>query len=542
MPLKNWKRHAPVRTNNVLSELEPFDILIVDDDAQDRLLIKDHLTEQTRHINIHEASHTEEALSLLKNNAYHCIFLDYLLPDDTGINLLKKLQDSNTRLAPCPVVMLTGQIDQDAMIDAYEYGAQDYLSKNHISKDNLFIALKKARHIYQLQQSHNTTQTQLIQAQKMEAIGRLAGGVAHDFNNLLTIILGNASIVIDMLERENYDFPGYLRRMQAVESASKRGADLVKHLMIFSRQKSLEPVTLSLDKLVEDTLNLLKRTFAAQIKINVINTPDLWTIKADVSQMENALINMCMNARDAMLEGGTLTIETKNHVISPLTSGNMPPPGEYVILRISDTGSGMPDKIKDKIFEPFFTTKDVGQGTGLGMSMVYGFVKDSGGFLHVESFENQGTTFYLYFPAFRTKTKGTKKKKKKKPPFQDQTSKTILLVEDEDEIRTLAKDLIESYGYRVISFKTGDEALEFLTENTSMIDLLFTDVMLPGQLNGIQLARKASITNPRLKIIFTTGYAQDNLPDYQLLKEYTLIQKPYQSDVLENMLNTALAT
>ncbi len=364
---------------------------------------------------------------------------------------------------------------------------------------------------------------QLHQAQKMEAVGQLTGGIAHDFNNLLTIILGNA----ELLEERSSD-PKLQRLAAATRSAAERSATLVRRLLAFSRRQPLQPTLTDVNELITGMCDLVERTLGATYEVSFVQAPDLPPAVVDRAQLETSILNLAINARDAMPDGGRLTIETAAAALDAVYTAGQPEvvAGDYVMIAVSDTGVGMSEEVKRQAFEPFFTTKDVGRGTGLGLSMVYGFVKQSGGHIQLYSELTRGTSVKMYFPQARegdepkaTSDSGTKTTRGGR--------EKILVVEDDDRVREYVVDQLASLGYQVISVANGADALAQLAIETD-IALLFTDMVMPGGLNGRQLADEARRQRPDLKVVFTTGYTRDAIVhDGRLDPGVELLSKPY---------------
>lgn len=510
-------------------------ILIIDDDPSDRAIFKGHLKSGSEDVEIIEATTAKEGLELIATHEnINCVFLDYRLPDMDGIDVLKETYDSQADLGKFPTVLLTGQGSESVAVAAIRSGAQDYLIKNHVSQDTLFIAMAKAREIFELKKSRNAAIAMLEHSQKMDAVGKLTGGIAHDFNNLLTIIFGNTRLLEDMLKQDNIDTQACISRVETLQKTSKRGADLVKRLMVFSRQRSLDPVTVNVNELLEELQDLLRRSLGEEIEIKTNFSADVYNIDVDPSQLEHAVINMGVNARDEMPDGGDFTLSTKNFTFDADQAGFLSvDPGDYVCLTVSDMGGGISAEIVEKIFDPFFTTKDVGKGTGLGLSMVYGFVKDSGGAIQVESQKGIGTDFHLYFPRSLSEQERPLEESKNKTARVRGTG-TILLVEDEPEIREMSVALLRAQGFEVIEAQNGIKALEKLKETNKKIDLIFTDIVMPGGMNGIQMAARAQTIQPEAKLLFTSGYTGEATEqvDLKLVKDYPLLNKPYDPEAL----------
>ncbi|MEH6405083.1 MAG: ATP-binding protein [Sneathiella sp.] len=365
---------------------------------------------------------------------------------------------------------------------------------------------------------------QLRRSQRMEAIGQLTGGVAHDFNNLLNIILGNA----ELLEEEGIDTDFAKNRTEEIIKTTLRGAALTSRLLAFSRQQSLSPVTVDISKLIDDLEDMLKRTLGETIALKVNHPGQLWTATIDSHQFENALINLAINARDAMPDGGILTIETNNCTLDESYTEKHDDlmPGDYMTVAVSDTGTGMTAEVLKNVFEPFFTTKEVGKGSGLGLSMVYGFSKQSGGHLSIYSEVDHGTTVQLYVPRSRDK-QTTNVKSKADAPKVAKGTESILVVEDDESLRVIPVSILRDCGYQVLEAANGAEAINHLKGGVHF-DLLFTDVVLPGGMNGVDIAKEAEQFQPGIKTLFATGYAENAvIQNGKLEAGVNLINKPY---------------
>lgn len=360
---------------------------------------------------------------------------------------------------------------------------------------------------------------QFLLSQRMEAVGQLTGGIAHDFNNLLAAMLGSA----ELLEMTARDAPDASRHLTRLISSIKRAGTLTQRLLAFSRKQSLSPCATDIGELMEKLDDMLQRTLGETINLRIKSTDDLWLAMIDGHQLDHAIINLAINARDAMPEGGALSIEAINARIDETDTGAQEDvtPGDYVEITITDTGHGMTSDVIKKVFEPFFTTKDVGKGSGLGLSMVYGFAKQSGGYVTVSSKVDCGTTIKLLLPRF----KGAMTKEETRPNAAAfaSGSERILVVEDEADVREIPVAVLEQQGYEVIQASNGREAIEYLKKE-SAIDLLFTDVVLPDGLSGVDVAREASRLHPNTKVLYTSGYPDNHFPPGTTEQ---LISKPY---------------
>ncbi len=508
-------------------------VLIVDDCDADRMLIRQGIRVPGNKITVDEAKNAKDGLAKISVNTYDCIFIDYMLPDMDGIALLKNIKTAgNDDMMPCPIIMLTGQNSQAVMIDAIKQGAQDYLLKDNLSPDALYLALIKSKTIYDLRVAHKHTQEQLSQSRKMESLGQLTGGIAHDFNNLLTIVFGNTSLLRHSVEQGGeVDKDGCLKKIDAIERAASRGADMIKRLMVFTRQKGLESVSVNLNDVVNDLEDIICSALGDAVEVRKDLGAGLVDVHIDVGQFEQAVINMAINARDAMVDGGVLTISTCNVILGEADLVDMPElvAGEYVCLSITDNGTGMPEAVRAKIFDPFYTTKDIGKGTGLGLSMVYALLRDSGGAIKVESILGQGSVFSMYLPRTDKLVEDLKNSDRGnvEVPGGDEV---ILLVEDEDEIRVMNVDYLKGQGYRVFDAANGEDAMKFMIGFKGRIDLLFTDIAMPGEINGIQLAARVLELNKETQILFSTGYSKEAINDYSLIDgKHFVLRKPYKA-------------
>ncbi|WFU77617.1 PAS domain-containing protein [Bradyrhizobium sp. CIAT3101] len=371
----------------------------------------------------------------------------------------------------------------------------------------------------------------LRQSQKMEAVGQLTGGIAHDFNNLLTGITGSLELLQTRLGQGRVKEID--RYVTAAQGAARRAAALTHRLLAFSRRQTLDPRPTDLNRLVMGMEELIRRTVGPEIALEVVTAGGLWATLIDASQLENALLNLCINARDAMPEGGRITIETANRWLDEHGAGERDlEPGQYVSLCVTDTGTGMAADVIERAFDPFFTTKPMGQGTGLGLSMVYGFVRQSGGQVRIYSEVGQGTTMCLYLPRHYGHEADKPSALATKSPVRPQASHTILIVDDEPSIRMLLTDALEEIGFDVIEAHDGPTGLKIL-QSDATIDLLITDVGLPGGMNGRQLADAGRATKPALKVLFITGYAENAIiGNGQLTPGMQVLTKPFVVEAL----------
>ncbi|MFZ0206538.1 MAG: response regulator, partial [Roseiarcus sp.] len=377
---------------------------------------------------------------------------------------------------------------------------------------------------------------QLRQSQKMEAVGQLTGGVAHDFNNLLTLILGGVEVIGRQMP--NLPDPAALARIERAKDMAlqgvRRATALTSRLLAFSRQQALTPQSLDVNKLVAGVCELLRRTLGEAIVLDTVLTGGLWRTFADPNQLENALLNLALNARDAMPDGGKLTIETANASLDRTYIASLEEPiepGQYVMIAVADTGAGMGQATRERAFDPFFTTKEVGKGTGLGLSQVYGFARQSAGHVKIYSEIGEGTTIKIYLP--RRLGDSAEATAEKAPDVSRSIGgETILVVEDDDALRKYAKEILTELGYHVLEANSGAVALAAL-ERDEPIDLLLSDVVMPGGVNGRQLGDQAAHMRPGLKVLFMTGYTRNAIVHHGRLDAGVhLIGKPFSFEEL----------
>ncbi len=382
-----------------------------------------------------------------------------------------------------------------------------------------------------------STEEELRQSHKMEAVGVLAGGIAHDFNNLLTVIIGNAELALMYADKD-----GPLRKeLGEIKTAGEKAAALTRQLLAFGRKQIIHTKILELNELVTNIEKILKRLIRENIELLTIQEPALWNVKADPGQIEQVIINLALNARDAMPNGGKLTIETANadpdenyfreHGIKETL-------GDYVLLTVSDTGSGMDEKIKAHIFEPFFTTKEVGKGTGLGLSTVYGIVKQNNGFILVYSEPGQGSTFKVYLPMV---VGDADPEEKQRPPlFELGGSETVLIVEDDDRLQKFAQNVLQRHGYRVLIAENGEDALKVCKEHEGLIQLMITDVVMP-KMGGKEVAERLQPLYPQMKVVYMSGYTDNAIVHHGVLTPgLNFLEKPFTPEDLTRKVREVL--
>ena len=416
------------------------------------------------------------------------------------------------------------------------------------------VAIDNARLFAQVQHANETLESRVIeevaqrtraedalrQAQKMEAVGQLTGGIAHDFNNLLTVVVGNIELALRALDGVGGE-PRARRVLESARKGADRAATLTQRLLAFSRRQPLAPKPIDVDKLVLGMSDLLNRSLGETVQLEIVTSPGLWRVEVDPNQLESAILNLAVNARDAMPGGGRLVIETANARLDEAYVANHAEvaAGHYVVLAVTDTGTGMPRELIDKVFEPFFTTKEVGKGTGLGLSMVYGFVKQSGGHVKVYSEEGHGTTVNIYLP--RLLGEGVVAEEAANTGWETSLhAETILVAEDDDDVRAYTAECLRDLGYKVLEAHDGPAALRLLQRQGQAVDLLFTDVVMPG-MSGRELADTARQHQPGLKLLYTSGYTRNAIVHAGRLDHgVEMIAKPFTYQALAQKVRDVL--
>lgn len=511
-------------------------ILLVDDDEDDYLITHDLLEDiGGERFTLEWVPSYEKAADVIAHNRHDIYLVDYRLGRYSGLELLRWAVAGGCK---APIILLTGQGDHQVDLEAMEAGAADYLVKGKMDAQILERSIRYAVERYRAQAERNKLESELRQAQKMEAIGHMAGGIAHDFNNVLTAILSYASLARRHVTPEH---PVY-SKLVGIEESSQRAANLTHQLLAFARRQVVAPRTLNLNEVVLNLDKLLRRLINADVELVTLPGQNLSYVKVDPGQMEQVLVNLVVNARDAMPDGGKLTIRTDNRVLTAQYAQQHVDvePGEYVCLSVSDTGTGMSDEVKVRIFDPFFTTKEPGKGTGLGLATCYGIVKQNGGHIQVDSEVGKGTTFHIYLPC--SHAAGVEKATGEQAVTLPVGEETILLVEDEPAVRQIVTELLEQQGYFVLTAVNGEDALRLIEskERVERIDLLLTDIVMP-RLTGTALADKVKSQFPNIKIVFMSGYADETLARQTIMEAGTVfIQKPFTLEVLARKIRQVL--
>jgi signal transduction histidine kinase len=495
---------------------------MVDDNEDDFEIIEEMMSSiPGRPFNMDWRPTSQSALELMRKAPPDICLVDYHLAGESGLDLMKRAGEEGLRT---PLILLTGQGEFELDLKAMKLGAADFLSKNNVGPVLLERSIRFALERKRAGEEVLRHEEQVRQAQKMEVVGQLAGGIAHDFNNLLAVIRGNCEF---LLSEEPLIVRGR-EEITEIQKAALRGGELTRQLLVFGRKQVFQPVPLELNRVVEDINKMLSRIIGERTHIQFHPGKSLGMVNADPIQIQQILMNLILNARDAMPEGGEIMVRTANLELGPaglLGCGLSIPAGPYVQLSVADTGQGMDPETQKRIFEPFFTTKPVGQGTGLGLSTIYGIVQDLKGTILVESRPGSGTTFKVIIPDDFGLTEA---KSQAQPSSSDLGgTETILLVEDEARLRKVMAASLRELGYQVQEAQNGLDALGKIMENSAPLHLLLTDTIMPN-MNGLELMEKAKEIRPDLRVIFTSGYSKNVLTGNLAIPDgITMVSKPF---------------
>jgi len=497
----------------------PLRVLMIEDSEDDAYIVLSELKQGNYDIAFERVDNREALQSNLVARAWDLVISDFAMPQFSGIEALKLVRSSN---ADIPFIFISGTMGEDVAVAALKDGAQDYLVKNNLKRlvPAVQRELRKAEELRQ----RKRLELHVHLLQKFEAIGRLAGGVAHDFNNLLGVILGQTEMLLERSRDE-----GITHGLEMIQQAGERGASLTRQLLAFGRRQVLETKVLDLNTVLTNLENLLRRVIGEDIELEFRTEAKRHTVDADPSQLEQVFMNLAINARDAMPAGGKLTIATENLDLDEAYMDRRVTvkPGHYVQIIVSDTGCGMDEQTQSRIFEPFFTTKEQSKGTGLGLAMVYGIVKQSGGFIWVYSEPGHGTAFKINIPVVEAAAEAAQ-------PIErsgslPRGSETILVVDDDASLREVTCEILRGGGYTVIEAESPARALQVAESHSSVIDFLLTDVIMP-KMNGRELATRLVQARPAMKVLYVSGYAdgvvQDG-PHGPLEEGLAFLQKPY---------------
>jgi two-component system cell cycle sensor histidine kinase/response regulator CckA len=505
-------------------------VLLVEDSPDDAQLILRHLERGGYAVASERVDSADAMIKALERHPWDLVICDYSMPHFSGTDALKLLRHKGS---DAPFIFVSGTIGEDTAVSALKLGAQDYVMKGNLER--LIPAIQRELRELGERRERTRLENRLQQLERFEAIGRLAGGIAHDVNNVIGTVLGWAQLGFEQASSD----PGVRERFGKIRDEAQRAAGFTSQLLAFARRQVLQPKCLSLNDAISGMTSLLQTALGGHIEFKAVLAADLGVVRADPTQIDQVLMNLCLNARDAMPRGGRLVIETRNTELNEdfCRVHSYGIPGKYVLLLVSDTGIGMDAATVERIFEPFFTTKELGRGTGLGLATVYGIVKQHEGFINVYSELGQGTTFHLYFPA----SSGTPDRRDALPVSSiSKGDETILVADDHDGLREIAQEFLSACGYKIILAKNGQEAVRIFRENQDKIDLAILDVTMP-LMGGAEACSQMRAIRPELPVILTTGHtAESSFLGPSIESGAVFLQKPYAPQELGQTLRSVL--
>jgi len=508
----------------------PLRVILIEDSEDDAALIVLELQRGGYAPTCERVETTAEMKAALARQPWDLVIADHSLPRFSAPEALRLFQESGLDV---PFIIVSGAIGEDVAVEAMRAGARDYIMKGNLAR--LVPAIRRELHEAEMRRERRHLEKRLHQSQKMQAIGQLAGGVAHDFNNLLTIVTGRVEVLLDRLPLDD----PRSREATAILEAADKGAALTRQLLAFSRKQILQPKVLSLNAVAAEMEPMLRRLIGEHIVLCAVLAPDLGAVKADPAQIEQVILNLTVNARDAMPDGGQLVIETANADLDEAACRwyDGARPGPYVMLEVRDTGVGMDAEVQSHIFEPFFSTKAPGRGSGLGLATVYGVVKQSGGAINVATALGQGTSFKIYLPRVEEPVEAPRPQTTFVGPVHG--SETVLLVEDEDEVRSVTREILQMHRYTVLEARHGREALAISESHQDVIHLLITDVVMP-EMGGLALAKRLTQQRPEMKVLYISGYSEES--PLGALLDAAFLEKPFPPGALARKVREVLAT
>jgi signal transduction histidine kinase len=505
-------------------------VLHVEENPVDAELVRQNLRRGGFEVEVVVVDSTRDCESMLDREKFDLVISDYHLPRGNGLDVLSTVRKKNAEI---PFILVSGSLGEETAIEALKQGATDCILKDRLSR--IPVAVRRAIEDARDRARTRELEAQLIQAQKMEAIGRLAGGVAHDFNNMLTVINGYSELLLGQMAPDD----SRRRDLEEIFNAGKRAAGLTRQLLAFSRRQILQPTTLDLNAILLGLEGMLSRLIGEHLQLQLRLAPGLYPVNADAGQVEQAIVNLVVNARDAMPQGGKILLETVNADLDAAFAEAHPDarPGPHALLLVSDTGTGIAAETKAHLFEPFFTTKERGKGTGLGLSTVLGIVQQCGGSIQVSSAVGWGTTFRIYLP------RADRPLEPSAPVIEPggQTGKeTVLIAQDLETVRRLSKAVLETAGYTVLVAKDGAEALRIVEEREERIHLLLADLGMKT-MSGPELAGLVRRAHPETRILFMSGAPERALEELERESPgVAFIPKPFSVDGLRRRVREVL--